>query len=118
MVAGGIRNQRNIGIKVSLTCLESTQVLCGQDSRVLSKAAIPVWIRQNALAVGSGVGEGGGGVVGDGQGDRVSSCLFQRIIASPLPSPMMWPLPHSPSPLPEGPAKIGDENTQKAEAGR
>lgn len=33
----------------------------GQDSRVLSKAAIPAWIREKALATGCGGGDGQGG---------------------------------------------------------
>lgn len=59
----------------------------GQDSRVLSKAAIPAWIREKTLASGCG----------DSQGDRDPSYLLQVMAASPLPPPMMWSLPHSPS---------------------
>jgi hypothetical protein len=50
LAAGGIRNQRKAGIKVSVPALKLPRHCVGQDSWVLSKAAIPAWMRDRQLS--------------------------------------------------------------------
>lgn len=84
---GGSGTKGTLGLKFHLPASKVPRYCVGQDSRVLSKAAIPAWIREKTLASG----------FGDSQGDRDPSYLLQVMAASSLPPSMMWSLPHSPS---------------------
>lgn len=65
---GGSGTKGTLGLKFHLPASKVPRYCVGQDSRLLSKAAIPAWIRRKALAT----------VWGDGQGDRDPSCLLQE----------------------------------------